>query len=103
MTPTIQAVGLRKRLDKTTALDGLDREPMSWVAPNTPHVQAARRTWGVPTTPLNSKEADRCDACRSTGATTPAELASGDDQASTSTRPRVRMTARPWSGMRHRR
>jgi hypothetical protein len=27
MTPTIQAVGLRKRLDKTTALDGLDLAP----------------------------------------------------------------------------
>jgi NAD(P)-dependent dehydrogenase (short-subunit alcohol dehydrogenase family) len=50
-----------------------------------------------------AKEADRCDACRSTGATTPAELASGDDRASTSTRPRGPMTARLWSGMRHRR
>jgi hypothetical protein len=29
MTPAIQPVGLPKRLDKTTALDGLDRQPMS--------------------------------------------------------------------------
>jgi hypothetical protein len=29
MTATIQAVGLRKRFVKTTALDGLDRQPMS--------------------------------------------------------------------------
>jgi len=29
MTSTIQAVGLRRRSVKTTALDGLDRQPMS--------------------------------------------------------------------------
>jgi hypothetical protein len=29
MTATIQAVGLRKRFGKTTALDGLDGQPMS--------------------------------------------------------------------------
>jgi hypothetical protein len=57
---------------------------------------------GVTTTALNDEEADRCDVCRSTGATTPAGLVSGDERASTRTRPCVRMTARPWSRMRHR-
>jgi len=63
MTATIQAVGLRKRLSKTTTLARLDlvpspgagpgrarcdREPMIWAAPkaSTPHLQAARGTPG---------------------------------------------------------
>jgi hypothetical protein len=33
MTPTIQAVGLRKRLGKTTALDGLDLAPPPGAGP----------------------------------------------------------------------
>jgi hypothetical protein len=78
--PTIQAVGLRKRFGKTTA------------------VQAARHTRAVSGTPLNDKEADRCDACRSTGETTPAELRPRDADGLTTLQVRHLQDLLLWNG-----